>query len=226
MYNSYLITSCLTTISTGVCWTIWKIKIQLFFQETLPFHIHTEDVSERFQLEENSRLIEFIRFGQLYKLEAIMRREAPTTTDVDSNKFSLFRKLPWDVVCFHPCFQQPDIICGDSWGHNKVILATHDGTYLVEDGAIKPKMIFDRSVRVKQLDVLEEHGIIIMRVGDDTEGVVCVFKLSLLSHACYRDLPYTRLVITKLTKKHFGVFLSDLIGFYQHFYRYGPASIW
>lgn len=121
-----------------------------------------------------------------------MRREASTAAEIEDIKYSLFRKLPWEIFCFHPVLNKEEIICGDSWDHNKLIISTTSGTYLVEEGVLVHKLVFDKGVKIRQINVIEEHGLLVLRIGDLQDNVICVLRLSLLSRICNEVKPYTK----------------------------------
>lgn len=129
---------------------------------------------------EETRSVEMVRVGQALKLEAIVRGLAPTSLAT----VGPLKPRPWEPRCIHPDFPY-DLICGDIWSENKLILATETGTFLIEDG-LPNKMLFDKSVQIKQLDVVEQHGILLFRAGDKgKESNVYIYRLSEL----YGDEP-------------------------------------
>ncbi|XP_014288553.3 GTPase-activating Rap/Ran-GAP domain-like protein 3 isoform X2 [Halyomorpha halys] len=125
---------------------------------------------------EEARQVEFVRIGQALKLETIVKGDAPTSLATTG----LYKRAPWEPHCFYPDFSH-EILAGDSWGESRLILATDSGVYLVEDG-ISHRQIFDKTVIVKQLTVVEAHGILLIRVdkvkttGRDSK--MHVFRLS------------------------------------------------
>lgn len=122
---------------------------------------------------EETRVVEMVRVGQALKLEAIVRGLAPTSLAT----VGPLKPRPWEPRCIYPDFAHT-LICGDVWSENKLILATDTGTYLVEDG-FSNKMLFDKTVQIKQLDVVEQHGILLFRAGDKgRESNVYVYRLS------------------------------------------------
>ncbi|XP_022255990.1 GTPase-activating Rap/Ran-GAP domain-like protein 3, partial [Limulus polyphemus] len=83
---------------------------------------------------------------------------------------------PWKAQCFYPDFPH-DVVCGDSWGDNRLILAAEAGAFLLEEGVIH-RPIFDRTVQIKQVNVVEEHGILIFRADKGKDSRIYVFSLS------------------------------------------------
>ncbi|CAG9769363.1 unnamed protein product [Ceutorhynchus assimilis] len=130
------------------------------------------------RLKEDSRQIEFVRIGQALKLEAIVRGDAPTSLASTGAAGTVFKRSPWEANCFYPVFPSHPVIAGDSWGDNRVIIATEDGTFVVEDGT-SHRQIFDKSLQVRQLNVVEPHGIILLRAGTSNKDCkIYVFRLS------------------------------------------------
>ncbi|GFR16352.1 hypothetical protein TNCT_259491, partial [Trichonephila clavata] len=106
------------------------------------------------------------------KLDTIVKGDAPTSLATTS----LFKREPWEPQCFYPDFPH-EIVCGDSWGDNKLVLATEDGVFFVEEGT-SHRLIFDKSLQVKQLSVVEAHGILLLRADKGRDSRIHVFRLS------------------------------------------------
>ncbi|XP_066244731.1 GTPase-activating Rap/Ran-GAP domain-like protein 3 isoform X2 [Euwallacea similis] len=138
------------------------------------------DTPRHSRLKEDSRQIEFVRIGQALKLEAIVRGDAPTSLASTGAAGSVFKRSPWEANCFYPVFPSHPVSSGDSWGENKLILATDEGTFVVEDGT-SHRQVFDKSLQVRQLNVVEPHGILLLRAGASHKDCkVYVFRLSQL----------------------------------------------
>ncbi|XP_017790053.1 PREDICTED: LOW QUALITY PROTEIN: GTPase-activating Rap/Ran-GAP domain-like protein 3 [Habropoda laboriosa] len=121
---------------------------------------------------EETRAVEMVRVGQALKLEAIVRGLAPTSLATAGP----LKPRPWEPRCIYPDFPH-EIICGHVWLDNKLILVSENGTFLVED-SLSHRLIFDESVQIKQLDVIEQHGILLFRTGDKgKESNVYIFRL-------------------------------------------------
>ncbi|XP_043581371.1 GTPase-activating Rap/Ran-GAP domain-like protein 3 isoform X3 [Bombus pyrosoma] len=121
---------------------------------------------------EETRAVEMVRVGQALKLEAIVRGLAPTSLATAGP----LKPRPWEPRCIYPDFPH-EVVCGDVWLDNKLILATENGTFLIED-SLSHRLIFDESVQIKQLDVVEQHGILLFRTGDKgKDSNVYVFRL-------------------------------------------------
>ncbi|XP_034948149.1 GTPase-activating Rap/Ran-GAP domain-like protein 3 isoform X2 [Chelonus insularis] len=122
---------------------------------------------------EETRAVEMVRVGQALKLEAIVRGLAPTSLAT----VGPLKPRPWEPRCIYPDFHH-ELVCGDVWSENKLILATENGTFLVEDG-FSDRLLFDKTVQIKQLSVVEQHGILLFRAGDKgKESNVYVYRLS------------------------------------------------
>ena len=76
---------------------------------------------------EETRAVEMVRVGQALKLEAIVRGLAPTSLAT----VGPLKPRPWEPRCIYPDFPH-DIVCGDVWSENKLVLSTENGTYLLE----------------------------------------------------------------------------------------------
>ncbi|XP_050506896.1 GTPase-activating Rap/Ran-GAP domain-like protein 3 [Diabrotica virgifera virgifera] len=137
------------------------------------------DTPRHSRLKEDSRQIEFVRIGQALKLEAIVRGDAPTSlASAGCSTGTVFKRSPWEANCFYPVFPCQSIICADSWGDNRLVIGTEEGVFMVIDGN-SHRMIFDKTLQVRQLNVVEPHGIFLMRCGhSNREGKVYVFRLS------------------------------------------------
>ncbi|XP_065200520.1 GTPase-activating Rap/Ran-GAP domain-like protein 3 isoform X3 [Planococcus citri] len=121
---------------------------------------------------EEARQVEFVRIGQALKLDTIVKGDAPTSLATTG----LFKRAPWEPQCFYPDFNY-EIICGDSWGESKLIVSTESGVFVVEDG-ISHRQIIDKSVSIRQLNVVEAHGILLLRADKGRDSKIHVFRLS------------------------------------------------
>ncbi|XP_076091518.1 GTPase-activating Rap/Ran-GAP domain-like protein 3 isoform X2 [Mytilus galloprovincialis] len=120
---------------------------------------------------EEARRSEFVRVGQTLKLKTIIKGDAPTSTVTTG----ILKREPWEPQeCFSEIKNQ--IICGDSWG-DKLLIVTDTGVLLLEDG-VQPRFLFDKSVSVKQLDVVEELELVLLRTDKGRDGKVAVFRLT------------------------------------------------
>ncbi|XP_036318191.1 GTPase-activating Rap/Ran-GAP domain-like protein 3 isoform X2 [Rhagoletis pomonella] len=126
------------------------------------------DVPRTSKLKEDARQIEFVRIGQALKLEAIVRGDAPTSI-ASASPCTIFRKPPWEPHCFYPTFLHRGTLAGDSFGCNddSLFIATDDGTFLMKEDQ-SHQLIFDKSFQVRQLSVVEDHGLVLIRGGSLT----------------------------------------------------------
>ncbi|XP_050726126.1 GTPase-activating Rap/Ran-GAP domain-like protein 3 isoform X6 [Eriocheir sinensis] len=140
---------------------------------------------------EEARQVEFVRFGQALKLDTIVKGDAPTSlattglfkrTSTEGSNGSpssntALHARPWEPQCCYPDFPS-EVVCGDSWGDNRLVLASVEGVFLVEGEGVAHRPIFDKSVQVKQLSVVEAHGILLLREQRGRDGKMHVFRLS------------------------------------------------
>nr|CAD7260314.1 unnamed protein product [Timema shepardi] len=106
------------------------------------------------------------------QLNTIVKGDAPTSLATTG----MFKRAPWEPHCFYPDFSH-EIVCGDSWGDSRLLVATEDGVFLVEESS-SHRLIFDKTVAVKQLHVVEAHGILLFRVDKGRDSKIHVFRLS------------------------------------------------
>ncbi|KAI0231031.1 GTPase-activating Rap/Ran-GAP domain-like protein 3 [Lamellibrachia satsuma] len=136
------------------------------FSDLIPENVHGS------RRKEEARQLEFVRVGQSLKLKTILKGDAPTSLATSG---ALLKQQPWEPQCFLLDFPY-DIICGDSWG-DKLVVATSSGVFVLEEGTA-PRIIFDKSVSVKQLNVVEAHGLLIFLADKGKESRVCMFRLT------------------------------------------------
>ncbi|XP_046368417.1 GTPase-activating Rap/Ran-GAP domain-like protein 3 isoform X2 [Haliotis rufescens] len=123
---------------------------------------------------EDARRAEFVLVGQGLKVKTIEKGDAPTSL-ITSGLSSLLRREPWEPQkCY--CEFAHHIICGDSWG-DKLIISTESGIMVLEEG-LPPRAIFEKTVSVRQLSVVEAHGLLIMRSEKGKDGKINVFRLT------------------------------------------------
>ncbi|XP_063792024.1 GTPase-activating Rap/Ran-GAP domain-like protein 3 isoform X2 [Pseudophryne corroboree] len=120
---------------------------------------------------EEARQAEFVRIGQALKLKTIVRGDAPTSLATTG----LCRKEPWESQCFCNSFAH-EAIGGDSWGP-LLLVSTDSGVLLIEDG--QPAIaVFDKSLQIKQIHVLEILDLLIARADKGKDARLYVFRLS------------------------------------------------
>ncbi|XP_072344634.1 GTPase-activating Rap/Ran-GAP domain-like protein 3 isoform X4 [Scyliorhinus torazame] len=165
---------------------------------------------------EEARQAEFVRVGQALKLKTIVRGDAPTSLvttglyrkedDLDEFSRSLVhfpasstldegvktftwskrRKNPWEPQCF--CSNFPfEIICSDSWGQS-LLISTDAGVLLLDEGQT-PVPVFDRTLPVKQMDILETQDLLLTRADKGKDARLFVFRLSAVKKALEEKQP-------------------------------------
>lgn len=157
------------------------------------------------KLKEDARQVEFVRIGQALKLEAIVRGDAPTSLASAAGTGSVFRRPPWEPQCFYAAFAHRahctgsggsssnasahshaahggghnQHIVGDSMGADGVFIACDEGTFLIREDQSE-SLVFDRTLAVRQISVVEDHGLVLVRGGSpsnkDAHRMHC-FKL-------------------------------------------------
>ncbi|XP_062409604.1 GTPase-activating Rap/Ran-GAP domain-like protein 3 isoform X5 [Sardina pilchardus] len=136
---------------------------------------------------EEARQAEFVRVGQALKLKTIVRGDAPTSLVTTG----LCRKEPWESQSYCSSFPY-EIVCGDSWGQSLMVATDNAGVMLLEapdplfsnsDSPVLPPVhVFDKSMSVKQIHVLEPQDLLIIRAdkGVWKDARLYVFRLSVL----------------------------------------------
>ncbi|XP_063288875.1 GTPase-activating Rap/Ran-GAP domain-like protein 3 isoform X3 [Pelobates fuscus] len=120
---------------------------------------------------EEARQAEFVRIGQALKLKTIVRGDAPTSLATTG----LCRKEPWESQCFCNSFPH-EAIGGDSWGQS-LLISTDAGVLLIDDG--QPSIpVFDKTMQVKQIQILENLDLLIARADKGKDARLYVFRLS------------------------------------------------
>ncbi|XP_053551903.1 GTPase-activating Rap/Ran-GAP domain-like protein 3, partial [Bombina bombina] len=120
---------------------------------------------------EEARQAEFVRIGQALKLKTIVRGDAPTSLATTG----LCRKEPWESQCFCNNFPH-ETITGDSWGQS--LLVSSDAAVLLIDEGQPSIPVFDKSLQIKQIHVLENLDLLITRADKGKDARLYVFRLS------------------------------------------------
>ncbi|XP_035847258.1 GTPase-activating Rap/Ran-GAP domain-like protein 3 isoform X3 [Sander lucioperca] len=147
---------------------------------------------------EEARQAEFVRIGQALKLKTIVRGDAPTSLVTTG----LCRKEPWESQSFCSTFPY-EIVCADSWGQS-LLAATDTAGVMLLDGpdpalsnaetqAVPPVQVFDKTMVVKQVHVLEPQDLLITRADKGKDARLYVYRLSTLK----RGLEEKQLVRSK-----------------------------
>ncbi|KAH1179281.1 hypothetical protein KIL84_021864, partial [Mauremys mutica] len=120
---------------------------------------------------EEARQAEFVRLGQALKLKTIVRGDALTS----SATTSLYKKEPWESHCFCSNFPH-EVVCADSWGQS-LLVSTDVGVLLIDDGQSSVQ-VFDKTLQVKQMHVLEALDLLITRADKGKDSRLLVFRMS------------------------------------------------
>ncbi|KAM4720155.1 GTPase-activating Rap/Ran-GAP domain-like protein 3 isoform 1-T1 [Anableps anableps] len=132
---------------------------------------------------EEARQAEFVRIGQALKLKTIVRGDAPTSLVTTG----LCRKEPWESQSFCSTFPY-EIVCADSWGQS-LLVATDTAGVLMLDGpdpvlpgaeipTLPPVQVFDKTMAVKQMHILEPQDLLITRADKGKDARLYVFRLT------------------------------------------------
>ncbi|XP_046901735.1 GTPase-activating Rap/Ran-GAP domain-like protein 3 isoform X9 [Hypomesus transpacificus] len=147
---------------------------------------------------EEARQAEFVRIGQALKLKTIVRGDAPTSLVTTG----LCRKEPWESQSFCSTFPH-ETVCADSWGQSLLVATEMAGVMLLdapdpmlantELPAVPPVQVFDKTMVVKQMHILEPQDLLITRADKGKDARLYVFRLSMLK----RGLEERQLVRSK-----------------------------
>uniref|UniRef100_A0A8C7UGB8 GTPase-activating Rap/Ran-GAP domain-like protein 3 n=1 Tax=Oncorhynchus mykiss TaxID=8022 RepID=A0A8C7UGB8_ONCMY len=138
---------------------------------------------------EEARQAEFVRIGQALKLKTIVRGDAPTSLVTTG----LCRKEPWESQSFCSTFSY-ETVCADSWGQSLLVATEAAGVMMIDDAQVLPPVqVFDKTMVVKQMHVLEPQDLLITRTDKGKDARLYVFRLSMLK----RGLEERQLVRTK-----------------------------
>uniref|UniRef100_A0A7N8Y8F3 GTPase-activating Rap/Ran-GAP domain-like protein 3 n=1 Tax=Mastacembelus armatus TaxID=205130 RepID=A0A7N8Y8F3_9TELE len=124
---------------------------------------------------EEARQAEFVRIGQALKLKTIVRGDAPTSLVTTG----LCRKEPWESQSFCSTFPF-EIVCADSWGQSLLVATDTAGVMLLDGETLPPVQVFDKTMVVKQMHVLEPQDLLITRADKGKDARLYVFRLSTL----------------------------------------------
>ncbi|XP_069870078.1 GTPase-activating Rap/Ran-GAP domain-like protein 3 isoform X2 [Dipodomys merriami] len=120
---------------------------------------------------EEARQAEFVRVGQALKLKSIVRGDAPSSLAASG----ICKKEPWEPQCFCSSFPH-EAVCADPWGQ-ALLVSTDAGVLLVDDD-LPSVPVFDRTLPVKQMHVLETLDLLILRADKGKDARLFVFRLS------------------------------------------------
>uniref|UniRef100_A0A3B3QW67 GTPase-activating Rap/Ran-GAP domain-like protein 3 n=1 Tax=Paramormyrops kingsleyae TaxID=1676925 RepID=A0A3B3QW67_9TELE len=136
---------------------------------------------------EEARQAEFVRIGQALKLKTIVRGDAPTSLVTTG----LYRKEPWEPQSFYSSFPH-EVVCSDSWGQSVLIATDTAGVMLLDNTPPPPVQVFDRTMVVKQMHVIEPQDLLITRADKGKDARLYVFRLSSLSRGLDGQLVRTK----------------------------------
>ncbi|XP_040591542.1 GTPase-activating Rap/Ran-GAP domain-like protein 3 isoform X2 [Mesocricetus auratus] len=122
---------------------------------------------------EEARQAEFVRIGQALKLKSIVRGDAPSNLAASG----MCKKEPWEPQCFCSNFPH-EAVCADPWGQ-ALLVSTDAGVLLVDDG-LPSVTVFDRTLPVKQIHVLEALDLLVLRADKGKDARLFVFRLSVV----------------------------------------------
>nr|KAF6484612.1 GTPase activating Rap/RanGAP domain like 3 [Rousettus aegyptiacus] len=125
---------------------------------------------------EEARQAEFVRIGQALKLKSIVRGDAPSSSVASG----IYKKEPWEPQCFCSNFPH-EAVCADPWGQ-ALLVSTDAGVLLVDDD-LPSVPVFDRTLPVKQMHVLEALDLLILRADKGKDARLFVFRLSAVQRA-------------------------------------------
>ncbi|KAM6183401.1 GTPase-activating Rap/Ran-GAP domain-like protein 3 isoform 2-T2 [Erethizon dorsatum] len=120
---------------------------------------------------EEARQAEFVRVGQALKLKSIVRGDAPSSLVASG----IYKKEPWEPQCFCSNFPH-EAVCADPWGQ-ALLVSTDAGVLLVDDD-LPAVPVFDRTLPVKQMHVLETLDLLVLRADKGKDARLFVFRLS------------------------------------------------
>nr|XP_055192425.1 GTPase-activating Rap/Ran-GAP domain-like protein 3 isoform X2 [Nyctereutes procyonoides] len=125
---------------------------------------------------EEARQAEFVRIGQALKLKSIVRGDAPSSLVASG----ICKKEPWEPQCFCSNFPH-EAVCADPWGQ-ALLVSTDAGVLLVDDD-LPSVPVFDKTLPVKQMHVLETLDLLILRADKGKDARLFVFRLSAVHKA-------------------------------------------
>ncbi|XP_075375749.1 GTPase-activating Rap/Ran-GAP domain-like protein 3 isoform X6 [Mycteria americana] len=135
---------------------------------------------------EEARQAEFVRLGQALKLKTTVKGDA--TANLATTSFC--KKEPWESQSFCSNFPH-EVVCADSWGQS-LLVSTDAGILLVDDG--QPSVqVFDKTLQIKQMHVLETLDLLIARTDRGKDSRLLVFRLS----AVQKDIETKQMIRSK-----------------------------
>uniref|UniRef100_A0A803Y9D2 GTPase activating Rap/RanGAP domain like 3 n=1 Tax=Meleagris gallopavo TaxID=9103 RepID=A0A803Y9D2_MELGA len=120
---------------------------------------------------EEARQAEFVRLGQALKLKTGVKGDTPATLATTS----FCKKEPWESQSFCSNFPH-EVVCADSWGQS-LLVSTDAGVLLIDDGQTTVQ-VFDKTLQIKQMHVLEALDYLVARTDKGKDSRLLVFRLS------------------------------------------------
>uniref|UniRef100_A0A8C0FFV4 GTPase-activating Rap/Ran-GAP domain-like protein 3 n=1 Tax=Bubo bubo TaxID=30461 RepID=A0A8C0FFV4_BUBBB len=103
---------------------------------------------------------------------------------------SFCKKEPWESQSFCSNFPH-EVVCADSWGQS-LLVSTDAGILLIDDG--QPSVqVFDKTLQIKQMHVLEALNLLIARTDKGKDSRLLVFRLS----AVQKDIETKQMIRSK-----------------------------
>ncbi|XP_051663721.1 GTPase-activating Rap/Ran-GAP domain-like protein 3 isoform X4 [Manacus candei] len=103
---------------------------------------------------------------------------------------SFCKKEPWESQSFCSNFPH-EVVCADSWGQS-LLVSTDAGILLIDDG--QPSVqVFDKTLQIKQMHVLEALDLLIARTDKGKDSRLLVFRLS----AVQKDIETKQIIRSK-----------------------------
>ncbi|KAF2985755.1 hypothetical protein EK904_004884, partial [Melospiza melodia maxima] len=103
---------------------------------------------------------------------------------------SFCKKEPWESQSFCSNFPH-EVVCADSWGQS-LLVSTDAGILLIDDG--QPSVqVFDKTLQIKQMNVLEALDLLIARTDKGKDSRILVFRLS----AVQKDIETKKIIRSK-----------------------------
>ncbi|NXW48285.1 GARL3 protein, partial [Nyctiprogne leucopyga] len=135
---------------------------------------------------EEARQAEFVRLGQALKLKTTVKGDV--TANLAATSFC--KKEPWESQSFCSNFPH-EIVCADSWGQS-LLVSTDVGILLIDDGQ-QSVQVFDKTLQIKQMHVLEALDLLIARTDKGKDSRLLVFRLS----AVQKDIETKQMIRSK-----------------------------
>uniref|UniRef100_A0A8C4UYI8 GTPase-activating Rap/Ran-GAP domain-like protein 3 n=1 Tax=Falco tinnunculus TaxID=100819 RepID=A0A8C4UYI8_FALTI len=135
--------------------------IRSLYQDLMP-DLHKVNVSQK-----------SLHPSHALKLKTTVKGDA--TANLATTSFC--KKEPWESQSFCSNFPH-EVVCADSWGQS-LLVSTDAGILLIDDG--QPSVqVFDKTLQIKQMHVLEALDLLIARTDKGKDSRLLVFRLSVV----------------------------------------------